>query len=415
MYVLFFASLLGANMISLDLGFAQLTPFRALVILLFLLFLLDKNVYKFKYNRNNKFVIKKTDYPIYFHCLWLAYAVLSVIWVKSFVLWINGIYFIAIGVMCILLSKRYFKTSTQIVSCLKFIPMMVFFHSLLGWYEIFSGNYMFFDPDAIKASYVYYRLPSSSLGVNGIATFMVLTLPIVYICYSIARNGIEKMFYVILMLSSVALIFKSESRANILGLLLIVCFVCFMSLKSRKLRRIIVVCSLLVIVLIVINPSPINYAWERVQDSINISINETTYMNSDTERWNLLLNGTHFVKETFGLGVGSGNLGYWMQHYAIYDTDGKTAMHNWWMEILSTYGILIFVLYLIYYKRLLSSMLKKYSATNNSMDKSISFGFSCILIGFIITSISSSSIIKYEWLWMLWGIMIVYQGLESLN
>ena len=48
------------------------------------------------------------------------------------------------------------------------------------------------------------------------------------------------------------------------------------------------------------------------------------------------------------IGFGVGNAEYYMANFAKYYTAGIINPHNWWLEILVDYGILVFVGYIYY-------------------------------------------------------------------
>jgi len=75
---------------------------------------------------------------------------------------------------------------------------------------------------------------------------------------------------------------------------------------------------------------------------------------------NLIRNGLVFLSSTFGFGVGAGNIEYWMEHNPVYNTSSITNMHNWWIEILVAYGVIIFILYIVFFAKLFMNFYRKY-------------------------------------------------------
>lgn len=114
--------------------------------------------------------------------------------------------------------------------------------------------------------------------------------------------------------------------------------------------------------------------------------------------------------KTFGLGTGVGNITYWMNNYALYYTAGVTNIHNWWFEILTGYGVFVFIFYIIFYFNIFKDTINIYKNTESDFDKNIAFGILLFMTAFIIASISSSSNISNEWLWVYWGTVIAFQG-----
>ena len=127
-------------------------------------------------------------------------------------------------------------------------------------------------------------------------------------------------------------------------------------------------------------------------------------------RLNLIKNGFIFLFETCGFGTGAGNIEFWMANYGVHYTGEIENIHNWWMEILTGYGIIIFIMYIVFYVKLFLSAYKKFKTSEDKVDISISLGILCCMAGYVVGSMSSSSNISSEWLWVFWGIAIAYQG-----
>ncbi|NLC26522.1 MAG: O-antigen ligase family protein [Fastidiosipila sp.] len=387
----------------------NLSLFRFLLFLLFIFTLV--NDYRTKKEIG---LVKRKDarFSLLFMFIWLVYAVVSIFWVKDRVAWIAGVFFLTVGFVSAFLLTRYLKSSEDILETVHLTAIMLAFHNLMGWYEVFSGNYIFYSrlfPDRI-AEYTTLRYPVSNFkNVNDFSTLLLLSIWISYICWKSAKNNLLRILSIALMLSSTVLLFQTGSRANIAGLFLsLMVFFIIKLIKKKQLYIIFIVGVSLLIVLILLtllNPGYLSALLPHNADEISVS---------DQARLRLILNGLHFVVVTYGFGVGAGNIAYWLANEAKYETF-LTLLHNWWLEILATYGIVIFLLYIIFYLRLFISMVRKYKAAKDRQDSAISIAFASFIGGFLIAAISSSTHMTNEWLWVLWGLLIAYQGvtLES--
>ena len=114
--------------------------------------------------------------------------------------------------------------------------------------------------------------------------------------------------------------------------------------------------------------------------------------------------------KTFGFGTGAGNIEHWMVNYKIYYTGTITNMHNWWMEILTGYGIIIFVGYVWIYFKMFKILYSSYIKSNDKFIRNTSLGLISAMTAFIIGSVSSSSNMGTAWIWLLWGVVIAYIG-----
>ena len=88
---------------------------------------------------------------------------------------------------------------------------------------------------------------------------------------------------------------------------------------------------------------------------------------SDIIRLNLIKSGWDFLTETCFMGVGAGNIEYWMANKSHIYMMGYTNMHNWYMEILVGYGIIVFTLFLIMVVKMIKKLVLYMSKTNNKL------------------------------------------------
>jgi len=123
-------------------------------------------------------------------------------------------------------------------------------------------------------------------------------------------------------------------------------------------------------------------------------------------RLNLLKNDLHFVLETFGFGVGAGNIPFYLKNEAIYDTNHVLEVHNWLAEIIGNFGIVIFCGYITLYLYLFYSLYKVYKAKRGLEQKGIMEACMLGLISFLVSSISPSSVSNLYFHWVFLGFVI---------
>lgn len=409
LYLSIISSLIAASVISINVNMFQLSIFRILIITITFFVLIDMLLTK------KSFLIKKGKknyYSIKFMAIWLFYAFFSLAWVKDYNSWIKSVYFIGLGFLCVIIFSKYLETEYDVLISFKLISIMIIFHNLIGWYEIVTGNYMFLSSQHRISKYMTNNYPVSMFNnTNDFATFMLFSVFITYICLINTKNSIIKIIYGAIIISSIQLLILTESRANILGLILAFIIFSYFSIHKRKTRHIMIVLLSTIFIVVLVKPEIIANIFYTVNKKLYF--NFTGQTGSDIIRLNLIKNGFTFLIRTFGFGTGAGNIEYWMKNYAVYNTWGTLNIHNWWMEILTGYGWIIFLMYTIFYIKLFLSNYKKFRESNDKVNISISLGIMCCMAGYVVGSISSSSNINSEWLWVFWAIVIAYQGMNS--
>lgn len=414
MYVLLFlavaTSFFGAQIFVIDLIFFKLSLFRVSLLLAPILYFLtllrnDRSVFLLPEGRNR--------YSLQFMYFWLAYSIMSLAWVQDVGSGLRNLYFLMAGIAFIYLFSVKFRQKHHFVMAFNVMNFMIFIHNVIGWYEILFRRYHFLSNE-LRVYYLYLpdRLPISMLGnPNDFALLMLFGFAISMACMRMNTSRWLKIFSGGIMISSFVLIFATKSRANILGLFIIMLIVVF---RAKKMKYLLLsLFSIGMVVLIFKYPSLIKQMFDKVYVLLTFGFSSTS-QTSDFIRVNLIRNGFYFLYKTLGFGTGVGNIEYWMQSSALYSTENVTNIHNWWMEILVGYGILTFVLYIKFYFRLLKDMYVSFNNDDHEM-KAISFSIFIIMVGFIVASLSSSSNINKEWLWIFWAVTISYQGFVSMH
>jgi len=64
---------------------------------------------------------------------------------------------------------------------------------------------------------------------------------------------------------------------------------------------------------------------------------------------NLVQTGLIYLREQPLLGLGAGSIVYLIENYPILYTNQLTVLHNWWIGLLVTHGVIFFVIYMMRY------------------------------------------------------------------
>lgn len=328
----------------------------------------------------------------YLFFIW-AILIIGAVWrAERIGIWANYVDWIltAILFMQILYYRpddRTFETGIRAIVDALFIQL------LIGMYEITNHTYLFETGRVARRLYGNVAI-SMFHNSNDFATFTVTILPLAIYLLIKSKKLVFKIYYLFIVAVDVFLSLRSESRGAILGMIFMTATLLFLFFrKSKRNKQIGVFSSLIGIVLIILSST--------VRKMISIAVAAVLYDQSGVSndiRTNLIKNGFYFLKETYGFGVGAGNLYQWLSDRAIYPIGQILFIHNWYLEIAVTFGIFMFVLYMIFYLKILISFLKGFNMENGFWTAENALFVS--IVAFSIVCISSSSNVYSEWVWM---------------
>ncbi len=387
-----FVAPLGAKFLAVHTPVGELSLFRLSIILAFVFSILkDKGKLKF-----HTIHAHQKSSIIFFGAL-LLFSVISFIWSKDLTSWFRSVFFLLIALLAIITYSASFSGNMQIVKPFIALCFGILIQSVIGWFEVFTKVY-FFRPEAEN-----FRSVVNQLGIpvamqynsNNFALLMFIGSCIALLC--MANSSRYKVVFLAMAVNYAVLAFLTASRAIILAYLIAAAY---LLIKFGKKQFIIILFPIFLVLLL-------PQATSFVQDTLHF--NYFQGRNSVYIRVNLIRNGLIFLRDSLGFGVGAGQIQYWMENKAVYYTYGVYAMHNFWMELLTSYGIIFFVAYLVLFIRSFFDY--------HSIDRSGKIPGACMicaaLLGYIIGAVGPSSTMSLEWLWLFWGMCIA--GLNDVN
>jgi teichuronic acid biosynthesis protein TuaE len=128
---------------------------------------------------------------------------------------------------------------------------------------------------------------------------------------------------------------------------------------------------------------------------------------SVTVRKFLIINGLKFLHKSYYFGVGAGNIQSWMKGAPKVN---KVDMHNWWIEVLVNFGVLVFALYLFFYLWILYRLWKLVQPKKTpSLHPWLRWGAVsslASLLGYVLGAISPSTAIHFTPMWISIGVAL---------
>lgn len=337
-----------------------------------------------------------------FMFVWFSYSLINIFFVKEIYEYLANIIALFEGLVATMAFCTFFDEIEDIIASMKAFVLAGIIHNIIGWKEYITGNYRFVNENMVYA-FRRTRNPVSSFGnCNDFATFMFFVFFITIALALLSKEKIIKILYSGIAISSLLMIIFSGSRANMLATFITtLILIMYMILKSggKRGEKYLLVATLTILFGLVLG------LYNGLQYVILDFFNDSGTISSNSERIKLILNGGYFLRDSFGLGIGAGSIDYWLQNFAKYPVTVH-KLHNWFLEILVSYGIFIFVGYVWSYCKLIKRNMDIACKIKNDKEKWTSLCFGILLIGYILASISDGSNFLHIWLWCFWGVAI---------
>jgi teichuronic acid biosynthesis protein TuaE len=411
-YLFIISAFFGPAILSYSIGPFSLFPFRILFPIMALVFL-------YLYFKDSVFTWNRihTKKVLMLLLFWIVYAFLSLLWVKSISQGIMDLIFLSMGIgiifFIVFLStrKKHFQylyiiwiSSFVVILGIGIINHVLKIHLPIS--RIYSAN-----P-------IYSYIPTSVfVNENDFASFISLSVFFILSGILYYKNTMVRVAGILLILVSVYMLEVTSSRANILAVLIGLGF-WFLLLTKTKLKIKLLFWSTfgagIVSVLFFDKvESLFNAVFQLVSSLVVTSGSDET---STDIRINLLKNSMIFLQNTFGFGVGTGNSDVYMKNFAEYPTGNIINVHNWWIEILVNYGVVIFTLYCLFYFYLLKELyVINRDIPEQSLLKLFSVALLLAMVVFPLSSVSPSSQIALNYFWVLYGFVIAFINYYKVN
>lgn len=273
---------------------------------------------------------------VYF--VWMVYGSLTLLWAPDPEVGLNSeIIVMAIGMSSLLFFPFYYTNDPETIkkisrawawSCIVTLPIAV--------YEIFTYQHFFyFDEDRVLGG-LGFNAPFAATffgNYNGYSGILCFYYPFLLISFLQEKRKIYKAIFAIGILISVLVILINTSR----GALLTFAVISFCAVKINA-KRIISFAAGVVVVYFLLPGS--------IKASINTVISYRFGKGAalrDSSRSGLFDAGIEFTQRSYGFGIGAGGFEIEMLKSGYYE--GMVNPHNIFMEVLSQYGIFVFLLF----------------------------------------------------------------------
>lgn len=399
LYLAIFSGFIGSSLpfLMIDLGPFSLFPYRVFVITLWLISLLYVFMNRGKVSINH---IKIKPY-IRFLVLWFSYAVLSLIWAVSRIDATVEIFFLFMGMSIILFVVYYFADIEQF-KLFYYLWLLILVLSIgmgirdfvIGQTLSPGGNVIQFGNEFAPRSFYKFQ--------NFFSVFLALGIPFALTFIRYHKKLTTRFLFVGVLLLAFFLLIATVARSCYLAIFSSIVFWVLFLIKWKVKFKMLVILSLVILLLFI---SPLNHTIQNIYYTIITQITSIGTIISNPGpslrfRINAIKNSLIFLVKSLGFGVGAGNVEYYMTHFSVYDVNENAYVHNWWIQILTNYGIFIFGCYITFYLKLFLNLYRAYAKLKDNQEKMICEALLMGMVGFFFAGMSNGTIIYFAPQWI---------------
>lgn len=411
-WITILAAFLGTSVLTFSIGPISLFPFRFAIIFLLAFFLFSSGL---RFDISKIFVRKS----LLFHFFWVAYAILSVVWAIDKTSALKHVIFMVLNVIIIFFSIYVLQSVNDFWKLIRLWVTIFVLLIPVGIWEFLTGNHLPSSGlNVVDEGYELYKFaPTATFSnQNDYATWISLTFPMLLSLFKFQRSSLKKIALFVVLLSTILVLFFTTSRANYIAVILSAGFwLYFMTGLTAKLKYFI---GFLTLTLIGVVAMP-----SQILDSLSFYIDDLVALTQigtgedagvDVREY-LIKNALHFSLGSWGFGVGAGNVEYYMDNFPIYPVGDIGNVHNWFIELLANYGVLILSGYIALLIFVFRSLWHYHKQVTDRRERVIIEALICPLVGFPIASISSSSLMAFNPLWIYFGVVLAYINFKHLT
>lgn len=399
---------LGTEFLAVQTPIAQLTLYRVLALLLPVVLVIELAF------RRRELTWRFDQYAGYAagaDAFWWLWALLSGLWALDMKHWLQAIFLLTLGVFSVwalyLLVNRW-QVWRQLATAM-WLSMSGLL--ALGYVEILTNHYFFADMSKLDKLGTFASQPLTRIPItifanqNDYGIMLVAYLALSVCMFYLFRTPWGKIASLGALPATFFLVLRTGSRMAVLASLIFAVIYLLTAfrwdLTHQQWWLVVILGSLAIVAAVVLVP-PIARKLLSLFDQAFRG-----RLSGDTVRLNLMREGLVFLAETFGLGVGAGNIEVWMERYRELRTNGIVNIHHWWLEILVGYGIPVFLAYTSAYLFLLYRLLVR-RLTLAGPKRAIACSLAAFMVAFIPASTTSANNLLIEWHWVFFGLLIAF-------
>lgn len=369
-----------------------LTLYRVLIPMIFLILFLKRKVKSFN-------VCKEYSTYMIFMCVWFACGVIGLLLSSDIIISeaIKDFEALTLGFM-VVSSLQMIEYNEKVQDIFCGLRICIYVLIIMGIIEIVYGIHLptsMFSNETLMRSINIKGASGIFYNINDYCAFICMFLPLLYSDITVGNKIKIRLFRISMFIIALFIMLYDDANicivASILSFIIYTCV--FKGLFQRR-KLIVLFSSFPAIIICAL------FVIKHLIQILNRQIHN--YMNSCGSMY---LRITGYKKalaslpKTFFMGVGPGNYPNYFSE--VLKTEGLINPHNFWLEILTEYGLILFTLVVLFGIILIIRCIR-ISKKKNCDDAVVAV---VMCISFTIGCLAPSSFLRYSYYWLILGVI----------
>lgn len=409
-------SLFGAKALSIDVGIGRLSLYR---ITWFVVPLLLGRVLVDAFRRAHA---GARQGHVVFMTAWVCAAILSGLWTADRAGWANALVFIVPGYVSSVLVFAFLNEARTFRTMLRLVVLVALASCGLGFYEIATGNYLFAGEEmAVRLadrsqlqSLLGWRAPVGFYGnPNNFALLLLFATAFSAMLFGTSSRRWSKAVYAAVGLLFITIVAATQSRSGAAAIFIMGGAYAALTFVVRgavhRIKMAIAGVALLGALAVAVGPEMLAAARDVY------AVDLAAKSGSDAVRVDLIRGGWRLFRESPLLGVGVGSIDYHLGGDGFLYAGSITRLHNWWLELLVSSGLVLFAWHVWVLLRTAQRAMQNARRRPRGGAAVVNLLVISVLLAFVVGAVGPSSLLLTEWFWPLLALVLKAPAIQFEN
>lgn len=314
---------------------------------------------------SKKYINKQLQSILLFFAIWYVFSIFSLLWTSDLAEGLKQLlhYYSHISLfllLFILSSKAVCPVKSILIGWCLFLAVTIPFALNEIVNDVHLGISMLgSDTDKNLGNMVFSKkFASVTFGnYNSYVTVLCLILPFLLTSFFVFKTKISQLFLWLFLGCLTVILFINASRGGLLVWIISIAFFSYFYYKYYSISKLKTIFIFISIVIVFV------YYFDAIFLQLSYRFMAGSSLFEDTDRFDIYTAALSVLSETVGVGSGIGSI-----HASIAKVKlGVIAAHNLWLELLVQYGVVIFLLFIVFIVKTFKKLCTSSSVINRTL------------------------------------------------